>query len=239
MGKRTLGILEADRVDGPLKDSYGDYPAMFEALLGDADDVTYRVYRAHAGELPPSIDECDAYLITGSRFSVYDDEPWIRALGDFVVRLDSARKKLVGICFGHQLIAHVLGGRTEPAPEGWCVGVRRSEILFPLDWMEPYQSSVALPASHRDQVAVLPDRARIFASAERCPIAGYVMDHHILAIQAHPEFGKPYSRALLERRRPLVGEERYEEAVASYDTDTDQGVVAEWINRFIADDARG
>ena len=85
---------------------------------------------------------------------------------------------------------------------------------------------------------MLPDRARIFASGERCPIAGYVMDDHILAIQAHPEFGKPYSRALLERRRPLVGEERYEEAVASYDADTDQGVVAEWINRFIVDDAR-
>ena len=238
MATRTLGILEADQVDGPLKDQFGDYPAMFAGLLGAADEVTHRVYRASRGELPESVDECDAYLITGSRFSVYDDEPWIRALGELVVRLDAARKKLVGVCFGHQLIAHVLGGRTEAAPVGWCVGVRKSEILFPLPWMAPYRETVALPASHRDQVAVLPDRARVFASGERCPIAGYVIDDHILAIQAHPEFGKPYSRALLERRRPMIGEERYEEAVASYGADTDQSLLADWINRFITEDTR-
>jgi GMP synthase-like glutamine amidotransferase len=234
--ERRLGILEADEVDGPLRERYGDYPAMFATLLGGSNELELRVYHATRGELPLTPDENDAYLITGSRHSVYDDEPWIHALGDFVVRADAARRKLVGICFGHQLIAHVLGGRTEPAAVGWCVGVQKNDIMLPLAWMDPERETVFLPASHRDQVAVLPDRARVFATSERCPIAGYVIDDHILAIQAHPEFAKPYSRALLERRRPLIGEERYQEAVGSYRIETDQPLLGRWIKRFLEDD---
>src|SRR5262245_54617587 len=234
--KRRLGILEADEVDGPLRERYGDYPSMFATLFESSHELELRTYHATRGELPATPEENDAYLITGSRCSVYDDAPWIRALGDFVVRVDASRRKLVGICFGHQLIAHVLGGRTGPAPVGWCVGVQKNDITLPLAWMDPERESVLLPASHRDQVAILPDRARVFATSERCPIAGYVIDDHILAIQAHPEFGKPYSRALLERRREVIGEERYQEAVGSYAVDTDQPLLGRWIDRFLETD---
>lgn len=237
--KKRVGILEADEVDVSLRERYGDYPAMFRELLADSSRLDFRVYRASRGELPATLEENDAYLITGSRYSVYDDEPWIRALGELVVRLDAERRPIVGVCFGHQLIAHVLGGRTGPAPAGWCVGVQRTEILLPMPWMDPFRESVSLPASHRDQVAVLPDRARVFATSDRCPVAGYVIDDHVLAIQGHPEFGKPYSRALLERRREVVGEERYREAVGSYEVETDQPLVGRWIGRFLEEPAMG
>ena len=232
-----MGILEADPVDDVLAREFGNYPVMFQRLLeedaGAGAALGFRTYRAWNGELPASIDACDAWLITGSRQSVYDDDPWILALGELVRELHRARRTLVGVCFGHQLVAHVLGGRTALAPVGWCVGVQETRISLALPWMEPFQPALKIAASHRDQVVALPERAQVFAESDRCPVGGFVLDEHILAIQAHPEFGKPYARALLERRRKVVGEQVYERAVATFDQPIDQPLVGRWMRNFI------
>ena len=117
-----LGILQTDHVREPLRKEHGDYDAMFMGLFA-GQPLDIRVYRTLDGELPDSMDECDGYLITGSRFSSYDPEPWIENLKTWVVQAHHARRKLIGVCFGHQLIADALGGRVGPAETGWRVGV--------------------------------------------------------------------------------------------------------------------
>ena len=97
-----IGILKTDAVREDLVDEFGEYPDMFAALLGAADaSLEFAVYDVEQGEYPTEIDEVDAYLITGSKSSVYEDKLWIHSLADFVRQLHQRRKPLVGICFGH------------------------------------------------------------------------------------------------------------------------------------------
>ena len=235
-----IGILKTDSVREEFQHEFGDYPVMFRAvLMANADDVPieFRDYDVQRGEYPASIDECDAYLITGSRESAYDDQPWIHRLARFVQELDAARHTLVGICFGHQLIAHVLGGETRAAETGWAVGVQETQVLSPAEWMLPYRERFGLLSSHKDQVVRLPERAEVFASTPFCPNSGFTIGDHILTFQGHPEFSKGYSRALIELRRELLGEPGYSSGVESLGKPVHQSMVGRWIINFIASNA--
>ena len=131
-----IGILETDTLEPDIKEKYGSYAEMFQRLFMSVDDqLEFTVYRVIEGKYPESIDECDAYLITGSKSSAYDDEPWIIKLRDYIVSLHKQCKKLIGICFGHQIIAHALGGLTQKSEEGWGVGNTISDIEKAKPWM--------------------------------------------------------------------------------------------------------
>ena len=107
----TIGILKTDTVRPEWVGRFGEYPDMFEVLLRQVDpSLDFRTWDAEAGELPDDPSAVDGFIITGSKSSVYDDKPWIRGLEDFVRHAHLARCKLVGICFGHQLVARALGG---------------------------------------------------------------------------------------------------------------------------------
>ena len=232
-----IGILRTDSVRPEFQGEFGDYPAMFRAMLmASADDVPieFRDYDVQSGEYPTALDECDAYLITGSRHSVYEDQPWIHRLAAFVRELDDARHKLVGICFGHQLIAHTLGGETRAADNGWAVGVQDTCVLAPAEWMLPYREKFGLLSSHKDQVVRLPDGAELFASTDFCPNSGFTIGDHILTFQGHPEFSKGYSRALMDMRRDMLGEPAYTAGVQSLEKPAHPTVVGRWIVNFIA-----
>ena len=149
-----LGIVQTDSVLEDLQPRFGDYPQMFEGLFREQDpEMTFTTYDVqHA--LPDAL-ECDAYLITGCKLSVYDDLPWIRELASFVRQAIEAKKKILGICFGHQLIAHFFGGESGPAPAGWGVGVQTSDLVMTYGWMGEVNqnpSQLHLVASHKDQV---------------------------------------------------------------------------------------
>ncbi|MEX1237852.1 MAG: amidotransferase, partial [Pseudomonadales bacterium] len=165
-----IGILKADSVLPQFQDEFGDYPEMFQWILSAAVgknvsgiDVTFTTYDVEQGCYPASLAECDGYIITGSKKSVYDDEPWIHRLAGFVVSLYEARVKTVGICFGHQMIAHALDGKTEAASVGWCVGVHRSKMLSLPEFITPTTDGFNLVVSHKDQVTKLPTGAELLA----------------------------------------------------------------------------
>ncbi len=228
-----FGILQTDRVMERFRGRHGDYPQMFEDLLTDAaEGVSLEFDTIDCTQADyPEPGACDAYVITGSRQSVYDDDPWIAELAGFVGKALDAGSKVVGICFGHQLIAHFFGGETSPAP-GWAVGVHESRILTDAPWLDPRLSRFRLLSSHKDQVTRLPDGAELIATNEFCPIAGFTWGDGVLAFQGHPEFRKPYSRDLMNMRRELLGEETYQAGVASLEENIDPAAVGRWIINF-------
>ena len=234
-----IGILQADTVLKRFQAEHGDYPEMIISVLSEAASeigmkVEFINYDVEHGIYPDEIDETDAYIITGSKKSVYDDDAWIQRLKKYTQELHAAKKKLVGICFGHQLVADALGGSTHEAPVGWCVGNHENEIVQSSWFMaEENLKFYSLIVSHKDQVFRLPREAKRLASTKDCPNSMYCIGDHILGIQGHPEFSKKYSRDLIEMRRELLGVETYNVGVESLVKSPMRDVVGRWILRFI------
>ena len=229
-----LGILKTDTVRSEWVPEFGEYPDMFVALLGRADpSLEFVTYDVENGEYPNDIDEVDAYLITGSKTSVYDDKPWIPPLIDFVREIAAANKKIIGICFGHQLVAHALGGQTEKSDKGWGAGLHTHTFTEMPYWHDGGDADLNILVSHQDQVVINADGARVLASSDFCDNAVCQIGDQILTFQGHPEFIPEYSREIMEFRRELFGEEVYHGAVASLVGDHQGDRVAQWVVEFL------
>ena len=229
-----IGLLELDHVRTRFQPIAGDYADMFREMVATADPSIEVVgYDARNGVLPGRPDACDGWLITGSRASVYEDEPWIESLTAFVRDVHAARVPCVGVCFGHQLLAHALGGRTERADIGWGLGALPMTLVQAEPWMEPPLSTATLLYSHQDQVTELPPDGRVLATAAHCPVAMLAIGDHVIGMQAHPEFGPAYVRALLEDRIDRIGEAETDAALATLLEPTDEHTVAQWILAFL------
>ena len=180
------------------------------------------------------LDRADAFLITGSRHSVYDDLPWIAELVTFVEAALKADKKIIGICFGHQLMAHFFGGRVGAADKGWAVGVHNNRVTAQFSWMQhTEQDNVALLSSHKDQVLELPADAQVFLASDFCPVAGFVQGDQVITVQGHPEFSKPYARRLMQYREALLGEQTFQSGIESLGQPLHSQASMIWILQFL------
>jgi GMP synthase (glutamine-hydrolysing) len=229
-----IGLLVCDHVGPELRGISGDYEDMFRRMFADHDDVDIVAYDVIAGQLPSDPEECDAWLTTGSRHSVNDDEPWIRALEGFVREVAAADVPFIGICFGHQMLAKALGGSVVRSKQGWGVGVKEVDVLPELGLGESYR----VLTSHQDQVETIPPGGEILGWNEHCPVSMLRVGSKMLGIQGHPEFDPAYSRALMELRRGrAISELLVEEGLASLDQAPDSGRLADWIIGVIKSDA--
>lgn len=232
--KIVMGLLVCDHVADRFQHLDGDYPAIFPALFARIGaTVEWRIYDVSAGEFPAAIDECDAYMTTGSRASAYEARDWIIRLKEFIRDLYRSGIPLIGICFGHQVIAEALGGRVAKATTGWGVGVHPVTIDCREVWMEPFEPTPGLLYLHQDQVVELPPGAVNLGHSDHCPVAIYRIDQQILCIQAHPELSRPYLAAVLEDRRPLIGDAKVDAALAVLSNPTHELAIARWIVRFL------
>jgi len=227
-----VGLLGCDHVMEHLRPIAGDYDRMFASLFARyAPQIELVYFDARAGELPASLGACEAYVTTGSRFSAYDDEAWIRALKDFVRQLHEADRPFVGICFGHQVMAEALGGKVEPSPQGWGVGVHGMNVVRTENWMQPQQSSCNIQYSHRDQIVRLPEQSVVLAESDHCPVAMFRVGEKMLGIQGHPEFPADYVQALVRGRVEIIGAEKVN--ATDFTTPTDDAVITDWLSNFL------
>ena len=198
-------ILDNDNLDPAVAGTYVSYGAMTETMFAAA-GVPWQFERFNTtrGEYPDSFDAYDAVLLTGSKADSFSDEPWVRTLRERTTELLRQRKKLLGICFGHQLIACCLGADVGRAPQGWGMG------RMSYEWIgaTPLKSTLNLLASHQDQVRSLPEGATLLARSEFCPIAAYSVGDHVFCIQPHPEFVEDYSAWILSKRPESVSADR-------------------------------
>jgi GMP synthase-like glutamine amidotransferase len=210
----------------------GDYRDMFCRLL-EPHGLEIVPVDACRGELPSSPRDFDGFLCTGSRHSAYEDLPWIHELSRFVVDVADAEVPFVGICFGHQVLAHALGGDVCRAGTGWGVGPHDTVIDQVEPWMEPLLVSPRLQYMHQDQVVRVPEGATVLGSADHCPIAMFRTGERMLGIQAHPEFPAAYVDALMRARADRIEAGTLEEAQRELTTSTDDDAVGAWITAFL------
>lgn len=229
-----IGIIETDEVDEGVKNIYGSYAGMFKRILSQVDNsIIYKNYQAYTCYLPEMTNECDAYLITGSKFSVNESDEWISELKVFIRQLNKNKKKLIGICFGHQIIAEALGGKVNKSEKGWGIGLMESKVLHKMSWMKPQQSTFNLLVSHQDQVINLPEEAVLIATNEFCINSGFMIEDHILTFQGHPEYVPEYLTYMMNKREIIIGEERVNIAKHSLVKEADAGMIAGWIVAFV------
>ena len=192
------------------------------------------VYNVMEGHYPADSEVFDAYLVTGSKADSFATDPWIETLKAYLLNRYERGDKLLGICFGHQLLALLLGGKSERASQGWGVGTHNYQLAAKAPWMSPVVEELTLLISHQDQVTALPENATVIASSDFCPFAAYHINDQVLCFQGHPEFIHDYSRALLDIRQLNLGEQIYQQGVASLARDHHGVTVAEWMMRFVA-----
>jgi GMP synthase-like glutamine amidotransferase len=194
-----IGILETGQLRDAMIGRFDPYPVMFERFVGLAGhDFEFETFCVIGGEMPPSVYACDGWLITGSRHGVYDKLAWMAPLENFIRELAAAQMPLIGVCFGHQIIAEAFGGEVLKSDKGWGVGLQQYRIEQAHAWMETGPQQVAIYAYHQDQVVKCPASAQVFLSSEFCPFAGLSYGDSIISVQAHPEFEAAFENFLLE-----------------------------------------
>lgn len=230
----NIGVLNCDTIRENLANQHGQYPDMFKALLKPvAPELSFTTYNVQQMDFPHDVNACDGYLITGSKHGVNDNLHWIAPLENFVRDLHAKQKKLIGICFGHQLIAKALGGKVIKSPKGWGVGMSENQIILQKSWMKPKCDKFNLLVSHQDQVVELPKGAEILASNPLCPFFMMQIESS-LTVQGHPEFSKAYAQAVLEQdRKAMLEPAQYEAGLQSLAWEKDDAIVAQWIINFL------
>ena len=185
-----IGILQTGLAPDVLAADMGDYPDMFARLLA-GHGFTFDAWRVVDMQFPASVHDADGWLLTGSRHGVYEDHPFIPPLEDFIRAAYAASVPMVGICFGHQIIAQALGGRVEQFAGGWAVGATDYDFAG---------ETLTLNAWHRDQVTRLPPGAQVVASNDFCANAALIYTDRAFTVQAHPEFRPDFVEGLMKTR---------------------------------------
>lgn len=185
-----IGILQTGQSPDILRAEAGDYPDMFETLLAGR-GLTFRRYHVEEMEFPEDVHECEGWLITGSRHGAYEDHAFIPRLEAFIRTAMAAKVPLVGICFGHQIIAQAMGGKVEKFPGGWAVGAQDYDFGG---------ETITLNAWHQDQVVTRPEGADVAACNDFCENAALVYGDRAFTVQAHPEFRDAFVEGLMDTR---------------------------------------
>ena len=225
-----VGLFICDHINEEFQNEFGDYNDMFSALFPE---FTFQIYDAINNEFPKDLSACEVYMITGSRYSVYDDLPWINKLKTIIQELDTLQKYLIGICFGHQLIGEALGGEVKKSENGWCVGVHEFNIKEEQAWMKPATNTLKLLMMCQDQILSLPSNTKVLAGNDMCPNAIIQVGDHILGIQAHPEFSKKYDKLLMENRVDRMGIDTVYKGIESLHKPVHKTIIHDWILNFI------
>ena len=217
-----IGILQTGHSPEAMVERFGEYHELFRTLL-DGNGFSFDTYSVVDGIFPDSADAADGWVITGSRHGAYEDHPWIPPLEDLIRQIRDSGKPMIGVCFGHQIIAQALGGKVEKFPGGWSIGRTEYDLNG---------KTVTLNAWHQDQVTELPEGAEVQGSNDFCRNAMVAYGDTIWTVQAHPEFSNEFLTELMRTRgKGVVPDALLEEAAQRQDGPNDNAEIA----RFMAD----
>ncbi|KAI3393681.1 hypothetical protein diail_3818 [Diaporthe ilicicola] len=187
------------------------------------------------GTTYPDPQSIDAVLITGSKHSAYADDDWIVRLTAYTRRLlDEGRVRVLGVCFGHQIVARALGARVARSPSGWELSVTQVELteegkrVFRAEDLKIYQM-------HRDAVMEYQPGVIPLACTEQCPIQAMYIPRLLLTVQGHPEFSQFIMSEFLQARHQAgkIRDGPFQDAKMRMMDEHDGVLVAQTFLRFL------
>ena len=224
-----IGILQTGHSPEEMLEAHGNYSDRFQALL-DGHGFEFETFSVVDGDFPEGIQDADGWLITGSKHGAYEDHDWIPPLEELIRDIRDSDKPMVGVCFGHQIIAQALGGKVVKFEGGWSVG--RTE--YTVDG-----KPVALNAWHQDQVVELPEGAQVVGSSDFCANAMLTYGDSIWTLQPHPEFGSDFINGLIQNRgKGVVPDAQLAQASTDLDRPNDNTQIATQMANFFKTKAR-
>ena len=228
-----IAILQADHIPKHRHHvSGGNYPEMFANLfLKISAVVDLEVFDVTELEFPEDINSYDGYIITGSKATSFGESIWITTLIEKIHLILAQKKRIIGICFGHQILARALGGQVNRSSKGWGVGVHSINVIKRKPWMVPFYDHLSLTFYHQDHVSSIPEKAELLATNKFCPIQMFVVNNQALGIQAHPEMLRAHNHLLLQERKSTL-DQHFSPAIDSLRVRDHGGVVGQWMINF-------
>ncbi len=232
----NLTILLAGETPAPMRKTFAPYQELFVSMFSaTAKPFTFDTVDILAGEQIPSPGTLEAVVITGSSASVYDNKEWLEPLRRFIRSAHKINLAMLGVCFGHQIIADALGGTVDKSEKGWGLGTHLYQVTGANPCVKNLPARLAVPASHQDQVIVRPKGSEVFLRSSFTPNAGLVYANATtLSVQPHPEFSAAYAAGLCRvRRHNPLSDNQVEAAIESLNQPLDNGVVARMLADFL------
>ncbi len=228
-----IGIFQVAPEHPTLTPKYGlDADNFKDLFLNQDSSLEFHTYMILDGDKPTAIDECDAYLVTGSPHGVYEDHDYISEVSCFA-RDTAKTKPIIGVCFGHQLLGQAFGGKVEKSKKGWGVGIERYQMKRRPDWLTGNVDGLQTIAMHQDQVIKPPRNSQTIAGNNFCPHGMLQIGENVLTLQTHPEMKEGMARDLICDRIVRIGEETAARALKSLDQINQRDLIAATFLDFI------
>ncbi len=224
MDMMKIGILQAGRTPPELRQRHGDYDELYKHMLAGR-GFEFDTYPVLEGVFPSGPEAADGWLITGSRYSAYEPHEWIAPLEEFLRQAYGAGVPVIGVCFGHQILAQALGGKVEKFDGGWSVGAVDYEL-------EGVPEKRTIMAWHQDQVVKLPHGAEVRGSSAHCKYAMLAYGDRAISVQPHPEFSAQFVKDLIEARRDVLPAEIATEALGTLGRELNSVYLADQFEAF-------
>lgn len=192
-----------------IRDRRGDFHDWLRTLTG-RDEASALVCEPHLGDELPALGSFGGVIVTGASAMITEEPEWSLRTEAWLKQVLDARIPILGICYGHQMLARIAGGRVDWNPNGREIGTVEVKLLDAATQDALFcgmPANLDVQTTHSQSVVELPHGAVHLASNAHDSFQAFALEHQAWGVQFHPEFDADVLRGYLEERREDIAGE--------------------------------